>query len=224
MTMSIPVPRTCHPMMRRSARRTMLLCAAALPGMLTGCGKQSDWDKARQAAGDGGAVRQIQTYFDAHRQCVRVLRPARGTDVMEADQGDLAARALLAAGLIEPVAGGSDALRYRPTTTAARWFERSDVAGVAEHQLCFARRQVSYALLDTTGAAPGIRYAFTLSDPAPWLANAAIKAAFPTTSGAMVATYIGQEKLPFRDGRVILDRMEPTYSHPTLFAFGVMFR
>jgi hypothetical protein len=122
------------------------------------------------------------------------------------------------------VAGGSGARRYRPTTPAARWFERSDVAGVAEHQLCFARRHVSYALVDTTGAAPGIRYAFTLGDPAPWLANAAIKAAFPATSGAMVATYIGQEKLPFRDGRVILDRMEPTYSHPTLFAFGVMFR
>ncbi len=143
---------------------------------------------------------------------------------MEADRGDAAARALLAARLIEPVVGGTDAKLYRPTAAAAEWFERSDVAGIVEHRLCFARRQVSSTLIDTSGADAGIRYSFTLSDPAPWLGNDAIKAAFPATSGAMVATYIGQEKLPFRNGRVVFDRMEPTYSHPTLFAFGVMFR
>ncbi len=143
---------------------------------------------------------------------------------MEADRGDPAARALVTARLIEPMAGGTEVQLYRPTAAAAGWFEHRDVAGIVEHQLCFARRRVSSTLIDTSGAAAGIRYSFTLSDPAPWLGNDAIKSAFPAASAAMIATYIGQEKLPFQNGRVVFDRMEPTYSHPTLFAFGVMFR
>ncbi len=195
-----------------------------LPMLSGGCGDTAGWDQARQAAGNGEAMRQLQTYFDGHPQCARVLRPAGAGGTMAADPGDPAAQALRDAGLIEPVSSDGGEERYRPAASARRWFQESRSAGVVEHQLCFARRRISHVLIDATGAEPGLRYVFSLDKPAPWLGLAAIKAAFPTAEQAMLATYPGSEKLPFRDGRVVVDGIGPTQEQPTLFAFGVMFK
>ncbi len=189
-----------------------------------GCNGGSDWAQVKEAAGNGDAARQLQAYFDGHPQCVRVLRPAGTGELMAADRGDPAARALRDAGLIESVAGGDDEERYRPATAARRWFRHSRSGGGVEHQLCFARRRISHVLIDATGAEPGVRYGFSLADSAPWLGRESIKVAFPAVGKAMLATYLGTERLPFRDGHVVVDDIGPTQDHPTLYAFGVMFK
>jgi hypothetical protein len=205
-------------------RAATLAAAIALVVLTGGCGGRSDWDEVRDAAGNGDAVRQIQAYFDKHPQCVRALRPATVAGLMAADRGDSAARALRDAGLIDAVAGAGDEDRYRPAAAAGRWFNRRQTAGVTEYELCFARRRISHAVIDMTGAEPGVRYDFSLDNPAPWMATTPIKTAFPAVQQAMLATYPGQEKLPFRNGRLVFDDVEPTSAHPTLFAFGVTFK
>lgn len=215
-----------HHLLGKGFTRTAVKIAAVvtLPMLSVGCGDTAGWNQAREAAGNGDAMRELQTYFDGHPQCARVLRPAGAGGMMAADPGDPAAQALRDAGLIEPVSGGGGEERYRPAAFARRWFRESRSAGVVEYQLCFARRRISHVLIDATGAEPGLRYVFSLDKPAPWLGMPAIKAAFPGAEQAMLATYPGSEKLPFRDGHVVVDGIGPTQEQPTLFAFGVMFK
>jgi hypothetical protein len=197
--------------------------------LLSGCSGVSRKDEeALRGIESGIAKRLLQQRFDAAPQCAQVLT-TDANGLMRAAPDSPAARALLDAKLIvldpRPGPANSATRFFTPAPAAQRWFSQTsaETTVVPTYLLCFARREVSAIWLDPSGAAPMYRYGFRLVDPAPWLADPAIRKAFPTLRAAFAIEFVGDEHLPSRDGNPDLSKLKPTDRQTALFAFQVNF-
>lgn len=215
---------------RQSLDRLLSSCVAASSLILLSACNAGARNDSEALAGikNGLAKRLLQQQFDSLPQCAQVL-VTDSNGLMRAAPDSPAARALLASGLIvlDPrpgPEGGGDRF-FLPAPNAKRWFARtsSERTAIPAHLLCFARRQVSAVWLDPSSSLPIYRYGFRLVDPAPWLANPAMRESFPAVRAALAVEFVGDEYLPVRDGEPDLSRLKPTDLQSALFAFQVSF-
>lgn len=155
---------------------------------LVGCGDPN----TTADASDTSFKAALQTWFDAHPDCVRLDRS--GSLPIERDasrQVDKPALdAAVAAGLlsVEPLTGGR--VRYSPTDAGKDAVRDGDrfLRGV---NLCYARRNIEAVEnftepTDATGVkATRVTYRYTLKDVAPWASHPAIAAALPAIPQAV---------------------------------------
>lgn len=192
---------------------------------LAGCDRQTnELVAAAKIAGNGDAKRDVQTWFDDHRQCAFVLSTDRTTGELMAEPSDDAAKALMAAGIIEPsptTPVDYPSYRFfRPTVAGKKFFEQVKRGIRRELLLCYARRDVSKVLIDDNGR---LHYTFRLT-AAHWVNTPAIRKAFPGIAATRNCEFVGEEHLSVREGHPVFGNMQQTSEHPTLFAIGAVFQ
>ena len=190
-----------------------------------GCGRDNG-TAAIAAVHDGTAEAAIQRHFDATPECAPVLEFSRRSGLLEASEHNAGAAALVTAGLLESVPGGSRPGRqaYRPTQAARQWFRNVDPAERDAPYLCFAHRKVRTVSLVPDGDMPTFRYTFTLENPPRWMARPEMIAAFPGVALAYGNIFASEESVRFEKGLPVFDVTYMNWLNPGFNEFGVNFR
>lgn len=153
---------------------------------------------ARQAVDNGSAATLLSAQLAKQRVCASVLG---GIEPFETGR-DAAAlpsvRALLAAGLIEPVPDAKGGDRgYRMTRAAAPFLSVRQVGAHRFVELCYGRPKLGWVYLETDGTldpSPVMRFTYTIGDRPGWADRPDMRAAFPflnALTGEPVLHYLG---------------------------------
>ena len=199
-------PTTLHahrPALRRFAVVGALIAVVALAA----CTKDPK-KAAADAVADGSMLKQVKALVDGRQQCARLLFGWEPFELTGPEDVDLpSVRALIDAGLIEPVPGqaAGESINYRSASAAQAQVRKRPLNQQQQTlDLCYGKRQVTRVWLDEKwsdyGSTPYVQYAFRIVDPAPWV-TPAMRQTFPFLERALSTELTSQDMVPVNDGK-----------------------
>lgn len=190
-----------------TTRPLALACALVAALALSACTKDPK-KVAAEAVADGSMLKQVRALVDGRQQCARLLFGWEPFALTGPEDLDLpSVRALINAGLIEPVPGqtAGESLKYRSAAAAQEHVRKRPLNQEQQTlDLCYGKRQVTRVWLDEKwsdyGSTPYVQYAFRIVDPAPWV-TPAMRQSFPFLERALSTELVSQDMVPVKDGK-----------------------
>ena len=223
------MPSTPAAMTSRNAltRPFALACALVAALALPACTKDPK-KAAAEAVADGSMLKQVKALVDGRQQCARLLFGWEPFELTGPEDLELpSVRALIDAGLIEPVPGqAAGASRKYRSAAAAQAHVRKRPLNQEQQtlDLCYGKRQVTRVWVDEKwsdyGSTPYVQYAFRIVDPAPWV-TPAMRQTFPVLERALSTELVSQDMVPVNDGKAELSMAQEYLQFPdgTIEAF-----